>query len=56
MTYGRQDDYTTGELHKPYKIVTRILDDDRHVVETWDMGVGPEGAKVLEYNYTRQRE
>lgn len=54
VTYGRQDDYTTGVLHKPYKIVTRIIDEDYHVVETWDMGMGAEGARVLEYRYTRR--
>jgi hypothetical protein len=42
-------------IHKPFRIVTRIIDEDRHVVETWDMGIGPEGARVLEYRYTRRQ-
>lgn len=54
VTYGTLDEYLTGELHKPYKIVTRIIDRDHHVVETWDLGIGPEGAKVLEYRYSRR--
>jgi hypothetical protein len=54
VTYGTQNDYTTGVLHKPYRIVTRIIDKDRHVVETWDMGIGPDGAAILEYRYTRR--
>lgn len=54
VTYGTLDEYLTGELHKPYKLVTRITGPDSHVVEVWDLGVGPEGAKVLEYRYTRR--
>lgn len=55
VTYGTLDEYLTGDLHKPYKIVTRITGPDSHVVEVWDLGVGVEGTKVLEYRYARRR-
>lgn len=53
--YGTLDEYTTGELHKPLKVVFRDERDDRHVMEIWDLGIGEAGAKVLEYTFTRQR-
>ena len=53
--YGTLDEYTTNELHKPYKAVTRKIDDNRHVMEVWDLGIGDAGAKVLEYTFTRRK-
>lgn len=53
--YGELDEYTTGELHKPYKMVTRIVDDNHQVVEVWDLGRGENGYKVLEFSYTRKK-
>jgi hypothetical protein len=52
--YGTLDEYTTGELAKPYKVVTRVADDDHHTMEIWDLGIGPDGAMVLEFRYTRK--
>jgi hypothetical protein len=52
--YGTLDEYTTDELDKPFKVVTRRLDSDRFVVEIWDLGIGTDGAKVLEFRYTRK--
>ena len=53
--YGTLDEYATNELHKPYKAVTRKLDENRHVMEVWDLGIGDAGAKVLEYTFTRRK-
>lgn len=53
--YGTLDEYTTGELAKPFKVITRIIDKDRHVVEVWDLGIGEAGAKVLEFRYRRDK-
>lgn len=53
--YGTLDEYTTGELHKPLKVVLRDVSDTRHVMEIWDLGIGEAGAKVLEYTFTRRR-
>jgi hypothetical protein len=49
------DEYTTGELHKPLKVVLRDESDARHVMEIWDPGIGEAGAKVLEYTFTRKK-
>jgi hypothetical protein len=53
--YGTLDEYTTGELHKPLKVVLRDVSDTRHVMEIWDLGIGEGGAKVLEYTFTRKK-
>ncbi|HMB55115.1 MAG TPA: DUF1579 family protein [Thermoanaerobaculia bacterium] len=54
--YGFLDEYTTGELHKPFKVTSRKIDKDHHVLEIWDLGIGEAGAPVLEYSYTRRKE
>lgn len=53
--YGTLDEYTTGELHKPFKVLIRIEDPDHHAVEIWDLGVGEAGAKVVEMRYLRRQ-
>lgn len=53
--YGTLDEYTTGELKKPFKVVTKIQSTDRHVVEVWDLGIGEAGAKVLEFRFKRKK-
>ena len=53
--YGTLDEYTTDELQKPFKVVMRRLGADRYDVEIWDLGIGADGAKVLEFRYTRKR-
>jgi hypothetical protein len=53
--YGTLDEYTTAELHKPYKVILRYVTDARHVMEVWDLGIGEAGAKVLEFTYSRRR-
>ena len=51
-TYGTLDEYTTNELNKPFKAVTRVVSENEHVLEIWDLGIGDAGAKVLEFVYT----
>jgi len=53
--FGTINEYTTGELNKPVKVVIRIESEDRHVLEIWDMAIGETGAAVLEYVYTRAK-
>ncbi len=55
VVYGTLDEYTTGELHKPYKAVMRHVSASRHVMEIWDLGIGADGAKVLEFTFTRRK-
>jgi hypothetical protein len=52
--YGTLDEYTTDELGKPFKAVTRRVDADHYTVEVWDLGIGADGAKVFEYRYARK--
>lgn len=53
--YGTLDEYTTDELNKPFRSVIRRIDADRHVLEVWDLAIGAEGAKVLQFSYSRRR-
>ncbi|HUG27409.1 MAG TPA: DUF1579 family protein [Gemmatimonadales bacterium] len=55
VLYGVLDEYMTGELAKPFKTITRIQNADRFVLEIWDLGIGVDGAKVLEFSHTRRR-
>lgn len=52
--YGTLDEYTMGELHKPFKVVSRRTGPDSHVLEIWDLGMGEAGAQVLVYRYARK--
>jgi hypothetical protein len=54
--YGFLDEYTTGELHKPFRVTSRKVDKDHHVLEIWDLGIGEAGAMVLEYRYARRKK
>jgi hypothetical protein len=53
--YGTLDEYTTGDLKKPFKAVTHIQDNDHHVLEIWDLGIGHTGAKVIEFRFSRKK-
>lgn len=53
--YGTLDEYMTGELNKPYRAVTRVIDDDHHTMEIWDLGIGVDGAVVFEWTYKRKK-
>ena len=53
--YGTLNEYMTDELNKPFKAITRLHDSDHHVVEIWDLGIGADGMKVLEFDYTRKK-
>lgn len=52
--YGALDEYLTGELNKPYRTITRLDGTDRYTTEVWDMGIGAEGMKVVEFEFTRR--
>jgi hypothetical protein len=53
--FGELDEYTTGELHRPYKVVLRRLSADRHVTEIWGLDAGDTGVKKLEFTFSRHR-
>lgn len=49
---GEMDEPTTGELGKAYKQVFRLIDEDTHVLEMWEILYGDE-FKVMEIVYER---
>jgi len=53
--FGKMDEWTTGEIGKTVKYVTRILDQDKHVFEIHDMAIGEPNTKVMEITYTRRK-
>ena len=51
--FGELEEYTTGELHRPYKVVLRKLSADRHVTAIWGLDAGDAGTKKIEFTFTR---
>ena len=52
--YGYMDEPMTGEIGKPVKYVTRIIDKDKYIFEIHDMVFGENNTKVVEVTYTRR--
>lgn len=50
---GKMDEPTTGEMGKHYKQVFRLVDEDTHVMEMWEILYG-DPFKVMEIEYTRK--
>lgn len=51
---GSMDEPTTGEMGKHYKQVFRLVDEDTHVMEMWEILYG-DPFKVMEIEYTRKK-
>jgi hypothetical protein len=51
--FGELDEYTSGSLHRPFKVVERWLDDDRHVTEIWDLGAAEAPVQKVTFTFTR---
>ncbi len=49
---GTMDEPTTGEMGKNYKQVFKLIDEDTHVMEMWEILYG-DPIKVMEIEYTR---
>ncbi|MHC4550953.1 MAG: DUF1579 family protein [Planctomycetota bacterium] len=52
--YGRMDEPATGEVGKWVKYVTRMVNDDRLVLEIHDLGIVGRDTKVVEIVHTRK--
>ena len=52
-TYGSLDEPFMNEIGEPVRYVLRIIDDDTHVFEAWEVG-GVE-FKVFEITYNRSQ-
>ena len=53
VLYGELDEYTSGSLHRPFKVVQRWVSDTRHVTEIWDLGAGETPVQKLAFTFTR---
>ena len=51
--YGEMDEPSMGVQDKAFKLVRRRVDEDTFAQEVWDLGIGPEGAKVFEMTFAR---
>ncbi len=51
--FGEMDEPMTGEIGKPFKLVTKWIDADTHVFETWEVVYG-KPFKVFEIEYRRK--
>jgi len=56
VQYGTLDEYLTGEHDKPFKLVTRTIDDDNFAFEVWDLGIGEQGKPVIVQTFTRKKK
>lgn len=54
VEYGVLQEYLTGELYKPFRTVHKLDTKDHYTLEIWDMGIGKEGAVVLEFDFNRK--
>lgn len=53
VLYGELDEYLSGSLHRPYKVVLRWLNAQRHVTEVWDVGAGETPIEKVVFTFTR---
>lgn len=55
VQYGFLHEYMTRELYKPYKAVTKQIDENTFTLDVWDLGIGEGGRVVFTYKYTRAK-
>jgi hypothetical protein len=54
-TFGKMDDFTTGERNKTIKYVIRVVSPDKHVFEAYDQVGTKSEFKAFEITYTRRK-
>jgi hypothetical protein len=56
VSYGTIYEYLDGTYDKPVKtVIERGESDDAFTLVVWDLQIGPNGAPVLRFDYTRKR-
>lgn len=55
VLFGELDEYLSGSLHRPYKVVLRWLNSRRHVTEVWDVGAGETPVEKVVFTFSRTR-
>lgn len=53
--WGKMDDPMTGAKNKKIKSVTRVIDNDKHVFEYYDVTAYGDKKPVMEITYTRKK-
>jgi hypothetical protein len=53
--WGKMDDVTTGEKGKKVKYVTRIIDNDKHIFEIYDVTTYGDKKPTMLMTYTRKK-
>jgi Protein of unknown function (DUF1579) len=53
VLYGELDEYTSGALHRAFKVVERWTSDSSHVTEVWDLGAGEAPLEKISFTFTR---
>ena len=53
VLYGELDEYNSGSLHRPYKVVMQWLSPTRHVTQVWDLGTGEHPVEKISFTFTR---
>ena len=53
--FGTMNEYLTGQINKQFRTVTHQRSADRFDLEIWDPEIGPNGAKVMQFEYSRKK-
>ncbi len=54
--FGTMNEYLTGQINKQFRTVMHQRGADRFDLEIWDPEIGPNGAKVMQFEYTRAKK
>lgn len=54
VLFGELDEYTTGVLHRPYKVVLNRVSPNRHVVEIVGFDDSGKEVKKLQFTFSRK--
>jgi len=54
--YGRMDEPMTGEKNRKVKYVTRWVDSDTHIFESYDLSAYGDKKPTMQFTYTRKKQ
>lgn len=55
MLFGELDEYTSGVLHRPYKVLLQRVSPDRHVVTILGFDDSGNEVKKIEFRFSREK-
>jgi hypothetical protein len=53
--WGKMDEPMTGEKGKKVKYVTRVIDNDKHIFEVYDVTTYGDKKPTMQITYTRKK-